>query len=61
MMNEFKIGDLVQLKSGGPAMTVTETPEDMGSSAVWCKWFANNKTESDSFPPLALKMADVGG
>ncbi|MDE9408477.1 DUF2158 domain-containing protein [Acinetobacter baumannii] len=28
-MNEFKEGDVVYLKSGGPAMTITEiTPND---------------------------------
>jgi uncharacterized protein YodC (DUF2158 family) len=59
MMDEFKIGDLVQLKSGGPAMTVTEVPDGLGDAVVWCKWFANNKTESDSFPTPALKMADA--
>ena len=58
MQNEFQLGDLVQLKSGGPAMTITEIRDDVGDDVVWCKWFANNKTESDSFPPLALKKAD---
>jgi len=61
MANEFKIGDLVQLKSGGPVMTVTDVPDNLGNAFVWCKWSVNDKTESDSFPPLALKIADAGG
>jgi integrase/uncharacterized protein YodC (DUF2158 family) len=51
MANEFKIGDLVQLRSGGPVMTVTDVPDDLGNAFVWCKWSVNDKTESDSFPP----------
>lgn len=35
-MNNFKIGDLVMLKSGGPVMTVRASdPEGM----VACTWF----------------------
>ena len=60
MANEFGIGDLIQLKSGGPVMTVTDVP-DLGNAFVWCKWSVNGKTEHDSFPPLALKIADAGG
>ncbi len=39
-MNDFKIGDLVQLKSGGPVMTVTYLDGDK----VHCRWF--NKDNS---------------
>jgi len=58
MQNKFKVGDSVQLKSGGPEMIVTEVLDDLGDHAiVWCKWFVNDKTESDTFPSLALKVA----
>lgn len=35
-MSNFKIGDVVQLKSGGPTMTVSET-NDAGMAV--CTWF----------------------
>ncbi|MEI3553707.1 MAG: DUF2158 domain-containing protein [Alistipes senegalensis] len=44
---DFKIGDVVVLKSGGPKMTVSEYPIKMidGSenyAQVQCKWFNDN-------------------
>ena len=44
---DFKIGDVVVLKSGGPEMTVSEYPIKMidGSenrAQVQCKWFSDN-------------------
>jgi uncharacterized protein YodC (DUF2158 family) len=53
----FKVGDTVQLKSGGPIMTVTEvgTMHGNGKPAVWVTWFWDNKVERDHFPPEALQ------
>ncbi|SEI92541.1 YodC family protein [Frateuria terrea] len=34
-MSDFKIGDVVQLKSGGPAMTITA----VGPTTLTCEWF----------------------
>jgi uncharacterized protein YodC (DUF2158 family) len=43
--NEFKIGDVVQLKSGGPKMTVTwVTSATEKSTLLACAWFDNTKT-----------------
>ncbi|ARP68127.1 MULTISPECIES: YodC family protein [Mesorhizobium] len=60
-MSEFAAGDVVQLKSGGPQMTVEQvgktsmTDED----GVWCVWFEKigNKqvVQRETFPPVALK------
>ena len=55
MAQEFKVGDVVQLKSGGPLMTVTYVGEQDGAPRVWCSWFVNNtKEEKGTFPPAAL-------
>lgn len=52
----FKVGDLVQLKSGGPEMTVEHVQElSSGGFRVDCGWFAGKKREKASFPPDALK------
>ena len=34
-MNPFQIGDVVMLKSGGPAMTVSELGDDDQVISVW--------------------------
>lgn len=44
-MPEFKKGDIVQLKSGGPDMTVTSVQGE----EIWCIWFAGKKLETESF------------
>ena len=56
-MEEFAIGTLVQLKSGGPVMTVEkvcEAPD--GDLRAWCQWFGKgDKPSSEKFRPEMLK------
>jgi uncharacterized protein YodC (DUF2158 family) len=50
----FKIGDIVQLKSGGPKMTVITAADSNGR--VYTSWFAGAKNERNSFPESALEL-----
>ena len=50
----FQVGDLVQLKSGGPVMTVNRIP-DRGEKNISCVWFAGSKDQQAYFNPLALQ------
>jgi uncharacterized protein YodC (DUF2158 family) len=52
----FKAGDVVQLKSGGPLMTVSE----VDGNSVHCRWFSANEEKASSFPSELLKPADTG-
>ncbi|RWK76264.1 DUF2158 domain-containing protein [Mesorhizobium sp.] len=52
----FSIGDIVEIKSGGPRMTVTDPKDSMGRVAAM--WFAGAKREVGSFPPDALKAVE---
>jgi uncharacterized protein YodC (DUF2158 family) len=38
-MTSFAIGDTVQLKSGGPAMTIERMESDLGVLRAHCQWF----------------------
>jgi len=51
---KFEVGDIVELKSGGPQMTVVL--EDCG----WlkCSWFIDDKSQSGRFPAESLKHAN---
>ena len=53
----FKTGDLVQLKSGGPLMTVEAVRSDTsGVERVWCIWFsAKGNPRYQNFLPAVLK------
>lgn len=54
MADQFKPGDTVILKSGGPMMTVTEVE----GTRVFCEWFdAKNNPQSRSFEQAALRHA----
>jgi uncharacterized protein YodC (DUF2158 family) len=53
MSETIKVGDVVQLKSGGPKMTVNFVEENVAA----CTWFDKNKKESSRFPVAALKLA----
>jgi len=55
MSVEFKPGDIVQLKSGGPRMTVREVTL---RGEVRTSWFAGSKHESALFPVEALTTPD---
>ena len=52
MADEFKPGDVVVLKSGGPDMTVEKISTFNGD--VVCQWFGGRKLEKGSFPPASL-------
>ena len=51
-MEKFVIGDIVELKSGGPKMTVVD-PEY--GDEIQCTWFDGKKQGFGNFPPEALK------
>jgi len=60
-MAEFKKGDTVRLKSGGPLMTVTNYGESSYEGIkVWCVWFdEKNKKIESTFDPEALEADKV--
>jgi len=49
----FKVGDLVQLKSEGPVMTV----EKLFDGSCRCQWFGGRKLEGGIFPFDSLVAA----
>ena len=60
MADKFKHGDLVKLKSGGPAMTVDWTPSDPDSIGrphgdYRCIWFKGATKESGRFDEHLLE------
>jgi uncharacterized protein YodC (DUF2158 family) len=52
---EFRIGDVVQLKSGGPRMTVDFVDTH---GALTCIWFEGQERRSQSFQPETLRPAE---
>lgn len=54
MAGKFKLGDTVQLKSGGPSMTISSVSEqDPGK--YYCIWFKGASRETSNFPEETLK------
>ncbi|TCB48389.1 DUF2158 domain-containing protein [Acinetobacter terrestris] len=53
-MSDLKVGDVVYLKSGGPAMTVNAITPSMIAKAVVCVWFVGNENKSATYSPDAL-------
>lgn len=56
-MADFKKGDIVELKSGGPAMTIYEIDKE----CVYCMWFKENERDKGGFDPEALKLLPEHG
>ena len=57
MADEFKKGDVVQLKAGGPKMTVLIVRTFTGTTQVDCEWLVDDKPQRSSYPPEALAKA----
>ncbi|MDP1630205.1 MAG: DUF2158 domain-containing protein [Caulobacter sp.] len=57
---EFQIGDVVRLKSGSPAMTITQVGEAhmTGQPTVWCVWFDSKGQQTGSFPLGAVEKGE---
>lgn len=51
---KFKNGELVQLKSGGPVMTVESLEMNQ---RYYCKWFAGSKLNNGYFDSESLMLA----
>jgi uncharacterized protein YodC (DUF2158 family) len=55
-MEELQIGQVVQLKSGGPKMTVEFKPDAFN---VKCVWFVGSKLYRDEFKIELLQRVSV--
>ncbi|MFC7552645.1 YodC family protein [Pseudoroseomonas wenyumeiae] len=49
---EFSLGDVVQLKSGGPHMTISVINPDRRIHTIW---FVNDELKNGVFPPETLE------
>jgi uncharacterized protein YodC (DUF2158 family) len=64
LMDEIKAGSVVQLKSGGPRMTVSEVGQAQFEErlSAWCDWFVQDKApwkkENGVFPLTSLKLIE---
>ncbi|QHS36123.1 DUF2158 domain-containing protein [Alcaligenes faecalis] len=57
-MSTFNVGDVVQLKSGGPEMTVIDKSQE--GSNVKCMWFVtDNRARTQSIPAVALMAVEL--
>jgi uncharacterized protein YodC (DUF2158 family) len=55
-MENFKSGDTVQLKSGGPTMTIHTVNSD---GSMFCQWFDKGDVlKQGEFQPAQLKKAE---
>lgn len=57
MAANFSLGDIVQLKSGGPAMTVSSITDDEDDAKRFyrCEWFKGASNEYAHFQEHTLK------
>src|SRR5262249_17196591 len=62
--NEFKPGDLVRVRSGGPIMTVEQVGKTamLQEDAIWCVWFekVGNRqvARKETFAPIVLEKTE---
>lgn len=55
---KFKVGEIVQLKSGGPKMTVKTISDSSDNDTIYCHWFAGSKLSFGRFAPETLIKVD---
>jgi uncharacterized protein YodC (DUF2158 family) len=56
MADQIAAGVVVQLKSGGPYMTVSNLHVWQGRQEANCDWFEGTKMQNGSFPLTSLKV-----
>jgi uncharacterized protein YodC (DUF2158 family) len=56
--DEFKPGDIVQFKSGGPKMTVTSVGTILGVARAWCTWSEGGKSQREVFSVESLERVE---
>lgn len=56
MADEITAGTVVQLKSGGPHMTVSNLHQWQGRMEANCDWFEGTKMQNGSFPITSLRV-----
>jgi uncharacterized protein YodC (DUF2158 family) len=61
LMHKFKEGDRVQLKTGGPVMTVHSVPGNPSIRYVNCQWHEDKKLREARFLPGSLEYANKKG
>lgn len=54
--DKFEVGDVVQLKSGGCPMTVTDVNTN---GLVWCTFFDKSELRNVAIPKVALESSPV--
>lgn len=56
----FDVGDKVRMKTGGPAMVVTDNEKgdwsDDRKRLITCRWMANNLLREDDFLLVELEL-----
>jgi uncharacterized protein YodC (DUF2158 family) len=57
--NDFKTGDIVRLKSGGPDMTVSQRA--INPDTIHCQWFSGKKLEAGIFKLESLTAVTTPG
>ena len=55
MAEEFKAGDVVELKSGGSKMTIESIGMHGQVVKMWCNWFDGPKKSAGFFRRILLK------
>jgi uncharacterized protein YodC (DUF2158 family) len=54
MNEQIQVGDTVELKSGGPTMTVDEIGNVDRIPKAWCSWFHDTEHKKGVFPLTSL-------
>ena len=57
-MVDFRVGDIVQLKSGGPKMTISEASPGLREGHWNRVWFEGSKRHAAIFKAETLKKVD---
>ena len=58
MEHELKVGDMVELRSGSPKMTITHIGTDMLAGSVFVSWFHDGQQKKDHYSPDALRKSE---